>query len=138
MAVGKAVSKLNNLIKRNMENNNPSEHTTGMQGVIMFFIYNFKGDCCSRDIENEFGMRRATASGYLELLEKKGMITRSDVENDGRLKKITLTDKAVVLMKKIEDNIARNEAQLAKGLTESEIEEFLRIAVVMIRNLSAS
>ena len=108
MAVGKAVSKLNNLIKRNMENNNPSEHTTGMQGVIMFFIYNFKGDCCSRDIENEFGMRRATASGYLEL------------------------------MKKIEDNIARNEAQLAKGLTKSEIEEFLRIAVVMIRNLSAS
>ena len=83
-------------------------------------------------------MRRATASGYLELLEKKGMITRSDVENDGRLKKITLTDKAVVLMKKIEDNIARNEAQLAKGLTKSEIEEFLRIAVVMIRNLSAS
>ena len=66
------------------------------------------------------------------------MITRSDVENDGRLKKITLTDKAVVLMKKIEDNIARNEAQLAKGLTKSEIEEFLRIAVVMIRNLSAS
>ena len=123
MNVGKAVSKLNNLIKRNMENNNPSEHTTGMQGVIMFFIYNFKGDCCSRDIENEFGMRRAT---------------RSDVENDGRLKKITLTDKAVVLMKKIEDNIARNEAQLAKGLTKSEIEEFLRIAVVMIRNLSAS
>ena len=45
---------------------------------------------------------------------------------------------AVVLMKKIEDNIARNEAQLAKGLTKSEIGEFLRIAAVMIRNLSAS
>ena len=138
MDVGKAVSKLNKLIKRNMEIYNPSEETTGMQGVILFFIYNFKGDCCSRDIENEFSMRRATASGYLELLEKKGMITRSDVQKDGRLKKITLTEKAEFLMKKIKENIARNEAQLSKGLDKREIEEFLRIAAKMSDNLSIS
>lgn len=80
-------------------------------------------------------MRRATACGYLMLLEKNGMIARGDVPGDGRLKKIGLTDKARAALVDIDENISRNEAKLADNLTEEEIGEFLRIAEIMTDNL---
>lgn len=134
--VGKAVNVLNNLIKRDIECCNPNENVTGMQGVLLYFIYSRKSDVYSKDIEDGFCMRRATASGYLALLEQNGMIVREDVRGDKRLKKIRLTEKAERLLVEIEKNIMRNESKLAEGLTQEEISEFLRIAAVMTRNLN--
>lgn len=135
MNVGKAINVLNNLIKRDVESHNPSESVTGMQGVILYFIYHCRTDVYSKDIEESFCMRRATACGYLTLLEENGMILREDVPGDRRLKKIILTDKAKDLLVKIEENILRSEAKIVSGLTSEEIDEFLRIAGIMLKNM---
>lgn len=134
--VGRTVNVLNNLIKRDIESHNPDDTVTGMQGVILYFILNKNSDVYSKDIEDEFCMRRATVSGYLALLEKNGMIVREDVPRDGRLKKILLTDRARELLVIIEENILRNEAKIAEGLSKEEISEFLRISAKMSKNLS--
>ncbi len=133
--VGRAVNVLNNLIKRDMESCNTNESVTGMQGVILHFIVTQKWNVYSKDIEKEFGMRRATVCGYLTLLEQSGMIVREDVQGDRRLKKILPTEKAKTAIMEIEKNIARNEAKLADGLTREEIDEFLRVADIMAENL---
>lgn len=132
--VGRAVNVLNNLIKRDMESYNTNEAVTGMQGVILHFIASQTADVYSKDIEDEFGMRRATVCGYLALLEQSGMIVRRDVKGDRRLKKILPTDKAKTSIMEIEKNIERNEKKLAEGLTKEEITEFLRIADIMAKN----
>lgn len=135
MDVGRAVNVLNNLIKRDIESYNADKDVTGMQGVILYFILNRGGEVFSKDIEEAFCMRRATASGYLALLERNGMIVREDVPQDGRLKRIRLTDRARAALVKIEENIRRNEDKIAAGLSQEEIAEFLRVAAVMTRNM---
>jgi hypothetical protein len=134
-SVGRAINVLNNLIKRDMESCNTNEIITGMQGVILHFIVNCKTDVYSKDIEVEFGMRRATVCDHLILLEQSGMIVRKDFSEDKRLKKIVPTDKAKTAIFEIEKNIKRNECQLAQGLTKEEIAEFLRIASIMAKNM---
>lgn len=134
--VGRTVNVLNNLIKRDIESHNQDESVTGMQGVILYFILKKQTDVYSKDIEEEFCMRRATVSGYLALLEKNGMIVREDVAEDRRLKKINLTVKAHKLLSNIEENIRRNEMKLAAGLSKEEIDEFLRISAIMTNNLT--
>lgn len=134
-SVGRAVNVLNNLIKRDMESCNTNETVTGMQGVILHYIVTRKAEVYSRDIEDEFGMRRATVSGYLALLEQSGMIIRKDVPQDRRLKKIFATDKAREVIGEIGKNIDRNEKKLAGNLTEREVSEFLRIAGIMADNI---
>lgn len=134
--VGRAVNVLNNLIKRDMESCNTNEVVTGMQGVILHFIINRKSDVYSKDIEDEFGMRRATVCGYLTVLEQNGLIVREDVKGDRRLKKVLPTDNARSVIKEIEKNIKRNEEKLSSSLTREEINEFLRIADIMAKNMS--
>lgn len=134
--VGRAINVLNNLVKRDIERFNPVESVTGMQGVILYFILKRNAEVFSKDIEDEFCMRRATVCGYLTLLEKSGMIVREDVPEDGRLKKVILTDRARKLLVGVEQNIRRNEAKLAEGLTRGEIDEFLRIAAKMSKNMT--
>lgn len=133
--VGRAVNVLNNLIKRDMEAFNTMKTVTGMQGVILHYIVSRKTDVYSKDIEVEFGMRRATVCDHLSLLEQYGMIIREDVPEDKRLKKIIPTDKAKETIEDIERNIERNESKLSEGLTKEEISEFLRIASVMAKNM---
>ena len=53
-----------------------------------------KGDIYQKDVEKEFQIRRSTATGTLQILEKNGFIRREPVKQDARLKKLVPTDKA--------------------------------------------
>ena len=48
-----------------------------------------------KDIEKEMMITRSTASKIIELMVQKGMIERTEVAYDARLKKLSLTDKAM-------------------------------------------
>ncbi len=74
-----------------------------------------------RDFENDFGITRSTASKVLKLLEKKGMITRTAVSHDGRLKKIELTEKSREIGQAMHREFEETEAQLTKGFTSEEL-----------------
>ena len=52
-------------------------------------------DLRQKDFEQQFNIRRSTASNILALIEKNGLIQRESVPYDARLKKIVLTDKAI-------------------------------------------
>ena len=45
------------------------------------------------DIEAHFDLKGATVTNMLKSLEKNGFIIRTPMENDARLKRITLTEK---------------------------------------------
>lgn len=99
------------------------EGLTGMQGWIIAYLYKHGRDkeIFQRDVEREFNIRRSTATGVLQLLEREGFITREAVAQDARLKSLKLTDKAVRAQETIIKNIRELEEQLAIGLTEEEI-----------------
>lgn len=74
-----------------------------------------------RDFENSFGITRSTASKVLKLLEKKGMIERSSVSHDGRMKKIMMTAKSREINRRMHAEYERTEKRLTNGFSDEEL-----------------
>ena len=69
--------------------------TPGQGMLIGFLMKNAGKEIFQKDIEAEFDIARSTVTATLDSMERKGYITREAVERDARLKKISLTPKAV-------------------------------------------
>jgi DNA-binding MarR family transcriptional regulator len=110
---------------------------TGIQGWIIGYISRHQNsqDVFQRDIEKEFNVRRSTVSGILNTMEKKGLIIRQTVDFDARLKKITLTPKAVTCNQMILDKLQEVERQLKKGLSDEEIKQFFTTLEKINKNI---
>ena len=125
--VGGEIRVLSNLIKRCMDDGMPPE-TTGMQGWIIGFLHrNEDRDMFQRDVEAEFNIRRSTATGILQLMEKNGFLLREPVAYDARLKK--LVHEGVI------SRIRATEARITKDVTPEELEQFFAITAKFRRNL---
>lgn len=109
----------------------------GMQGPMIGFIFGNgrERDIFQKDIEKEFNIRRSTATVMLQSLEEKGYIIREAVNYDARLKKITLTDKAVKRQIEICKRLDSFNEQLESGITADEKKEFFRILNKIRANL---
>ena len=95
---------------------------TPSQCRIMGFIMD-NGDkpVYQKDIEAEFNIRRSTATRLLQAMEHKNLIMREPEENDGRLKRIRLTKKAMERSREVLDRISCIERQLVEGITAEEM-----------------
>ena len=80
-------------------------------------------------------MRRSTATGILQLMEKNGLITRSPVSHDARLKKLTLTPKAIEQHQRIVKGIRTVEERVSQCLTPEERRTFLGLCEKIAANL---
>ena len=60
-------------------------------------------------------------------MEKNGLIKRESVPYDARLKKITLTDKAVDIQHIVDKTFIELEETLKKDITQEELEVFYRV-----------
>lgn len=109
---------------------------TPYHGRIIGYIFNRKNeDVFQKDIETNFGIRRSTVTKILQLMESNGLIKRTAVISDARLKKITLTDKAIAMHEHFRKEIDRFEAAISEGLTKEETEVFFRAADKIYNNL---
>lgn len=138
-AIGFEIKVLANLIKRNMDDgasDDGEDGLTGMQGWIIGYVKNnAHREVFQRDIEKDFNIRRASVTGVLQLMERNGLIVREPVVHDARLKKITLTPKAISLFERAVQRFQEFEDNLRRGLSEEEIEFFFSIAEKLKRNL---
>ena len=142
--IGLEIKTLSNLIERKMhqvahgpEGEGDEPACTKMQGMIIEYLYSnrAKGDLFQRDVEARFSLRRSTATGLLQLMEKRGFLEREPVSYDARLKKLVLTQKALNQRAQIREAIRNMEALLAKGLTQQEVDDFYRIIDKMKHNV---
>lgn len=129
--IGFEIRTLSNLIKRKVDNfvsRKYIDNITGIHSWVIGYIYkNSDKDIFQRDIEEEFSIRRSTATTILQLMEKNNLIVRKSVDYDARLKKIELTDKAIKVHEMVREDILKLEAQLVQGLTKEEISSFFNI-----------
>lgn len=136
--IGIELSRASNVIKRSFCSSETSrkidEATEKNSWIIGFIASNSDRDVFQRDIEEKFSVRRSTVSSMLKLMEKKGLVVRESVGYDARLKKLTLTPKALEMYKEMMANIERDERNLREGLSEEELEEFFRILEKIRKN----
>lgn len=137
--IGFQIKTVSNLIGRRFHegsNKDKTNELTGMQRWIIRFIYiNRDRDVFQKDIEKEFNVRRSTATGMLQLLVKNGYLSRESVSYDARLKKLVLTEKAIIIQQKIEKKINDIEETLVTGLSEEEIKNFQLIIEKIKKNI---
>lgn len=129
--IGFVVRTLSNLIKRDVEKSKAElgiEGANGVNGWAITYLYNNRDkEIFQKDFESKFSIRPSTASKILKTMEQKGFIVRESVKTDARLKKITLTKKAVELHEKVISSIEDRELRLREGISPSEIEVFFKI-----------
>ncbi len=101
---------------------------TGTHGWVIGYLYdNRDRDIFQRDIEKQFSVRRPTMTEILKLMEKNGLLVREKCENDARLKRIRLTEKALLIHERHEKHIESFEAALRDGITDEEMALWFKI-----------
>jgi len=113
------------------------EEVSGTNGRIIRFLSDHEdNDVYQRDLEKEFGITRSTASRVLTLMEQKGLIIRSGVSHDARLKKLTLTEKARGFSDVMRRNAEKVNRQLLEGFSKDEIERLCQYIERMQQNIT--
>ncbi len=129
--LGFEINRTSRLIKRYFDNDTTKLYIDKMTGThgwaIGYFYHNRHRDIFQKDFEQEFNIRRSTASNILSLIEKNGLIKRESVPYDARLKKITLTDKAIDIQHIVDKTFSELEDTLKNGISEEELEVFYRV-----------
>ena len=137
--IGFDIRTLSILIKRYIDGSATKQYVdnlTGTHGWVIGYLYdNRDHDVYQRDLETQFSIRRSTATGILQLMEKNELILREPVESDARLKKLVLTEKALDTHKMVEEDRKRTEEQLTKDIDAQELAIFRKVLKQMIRNM---
>ena len=107
------------------------------QGMLIgFLMNNADKEIFQKDIEAEFDIARSTVTATLDSMERKGYITREAVERDARLKKITLTQKAVESHNRIVADLEQLERAMFKNISAEEADTLFAIMDKIKENLS--
>lgn len=137
--VGFQIRTLSHLIKRQVDQiafQGQEKPPTGTHGWVLGYLYdNRDRDVFQRDLQEQFSIRRSTVTGILQLMEKNGLIVRTSVDEDARLKKITLTPKAVEMHEQVQRGISSVENKISAGLTAEEKAIFMRLCEKIRANL---
>ena len=137
--IGFEIHKTSRLTKRYMDSDAAKSYADKMTGThgwaIGYLFHNSDRDIFQKDFEQEFNIRRSTVSSILSLMEKNGLIQRENVDYDARLKKITLTEKAIEIQTLVDASFDCFENMLKQGISEEELEIFFRVLDKINNNL---
>lgn len=136
--LGFEFKKMNDRIKRHIHLTLAREgfdELTVMHGWILGYLHRHEGAACQKDLESQFGIGKSTVTNILQLMEKKGYLTRTEDEKDGRIKRLKLTalgERTHMESIQVIDEIHQN---MEEGITEEEREVFYRVLTKIRKNI---
>lgn len=130
------VSKLSNKLRRKLDMLSSRKEFSGSQGRVLHFLLAQTDDIFQKDIEEEYSIRPSTATELLKQMEKNGLIIREPAAYDNRLKKILLTDKALLYRQQVVEDLTALEETLVKDIPPADLEVFFKVIKKMMDNLS--
>ena len=137
--LGFEIHRTSRVIKRYLDNDATKSYVEKMTGThgwaVGFFYNNSDRDIFQKDFEKEFDIRRSTASKILSLMEENDLIRRESVPYDARLKKITLTQKAIETQSVVEEVFSRLENEMKENITDEELRIFFGVLDKINHNL---
>lgn len=141
MHMGRLVSMLSHQLKREQRPDDGMEDCglTPMQRHVLkhILLETLHRDIYQKNIEEEFQIRKSTASGILKLMEKNGFIYREAVKEDARLKRLLPTKKAEAMLPRILEHISEVELCMTEGVSEEDTLLCKKILYQMFCNLAA-
>jgi len=139
--IGPQLRRTDNLIFRRMNlvfRANGVEDVTAMHGWILRYLYdNRDREVYQRDVERTFSITRSTVTNILQLMEKKGYLSRESVASDARLKRLVLTPEGVAAHERMHRSFRELNGIVEGLLTPAENAELLRLLDKLQAGLSA-
>jgi MarR family transcriptional repressor of mepA len=130
-SLGKSIRLLNNLLMRRFDMARPDREAlsriTGTNRWLIGYLVEQRKlgrDVYQKDLEAAFGVTRSTISKVLDRMVEKGLIERLPVARDARLKRLSLTPKALKLSEKMRAYAEGVEREIVAGFTDEELERF--------------
>lgn len=140
MEIGKIINRISNRLQRfSPDTQNKLGIGQAQANILRFLLLETaKRSIHQVDIEKEFGLRPPTVTETLKSLEKKDLIRRIPDENDGRKKKIIITEKTLSMDDGVKCQVEKSEKVLLQGIKKEEQEQFMKIAGKMLHNLESN
>ena len=136
------MGKLIHMLSHEMKRHHPIdkvviEDLTILQKHILKYILleTMHRDLYQKDIEEEFQIRKSTVTGYVQLMEKNGFLTRESDKDDARKKRLVPTAKAEELRGLILEDIKRNEKMMVEGIKEEDVTICKQVLYHVLQNL---
>lgn len=101
---------------------------------IVFYLLENKS-VCQKDLEKVTHLKKASITGSIDSLEKKGIVKRIQSDSDKRKNTIVLTEKTIKAKDKIDKKLKEVEQKTTKGLSQEEIDSLITIINKMKTNL---
>ncbi len=139
--VGIEIKKLVNQFKRHLRDLETRidglPRLTEMQREVIGFLFEQRDKkiVYQKNIEEEFNIRRSTATGILKLMEKHGLIIRETDASDARWKKITLTEKSVKIVHQVHAELQNFEKTITRGIPRGDLETFFAVLERIDQNI---
>ena len=135
-SLGFEIKLLNNLITRRIikdskEYNGFSISQVQMK-IIHYLIDHIDKPIYQRDIEKKLMVRRSTASGILNTMEKNGFIKRVSSKEDARLKRIIICDKTLDLAEYFKNKALYFDNLLGTSIDECDKKIFYKVIRIVI------
>lgn len=134
--VGYEIHTLDNMIGRRIASLCEKDGLTQMQSWVIGYLYDHPDqDIFQKDLEAQFHIARSTATGIVQLMEKRGFLTRESVPGDARLKRLILTEKGIGFQLSIIRNLNQIEQILKSQISQEELDSFFAVIHQMKQNL---
>ena len=113
------------------------EEVTERQGRVLGYLHrNQDQDIFQKDVEAAFCITRSTASKMLSAMEESGLITRSGVTGDARLKKLVLTEEGLRISGEVLQMLHKINDLMIQGLSQEEITCLSNLLSKVEKNIS--
>ena len=136
--LGFEIKKMDNTIFRQLKKKLVEagfDEVTVMHGHILGYLSRHKDvDVYQKDIGEEFGIGKSSVTNILQLMERKGYLVCRTDDNDGRCKKIVLTQKGEETHAATVRVIDMLHEELEQNVTQEEKQVFLNVIEKMKNN----
>lgn len=137
-APGRYISRLGGYIRHRLDAISAESGITPAQGRTLQYIAGQNRPVYQRDIEEEYGLRAASASQMLQGMEDAGLIRREVDEHDRRKKRIVIPEEKRGVCETMIAQIAEMETQMIEGIEPEKLAVFIEVTERMIANFPRS
>lgn len=135
MAVASNLFRAANAVRNHFERTVLAEHNLSWTAFVVLWVTWIWEPIETRQIALEGGFSKATLTGVLSTLERRGWLARSRSSHDGRLVEVSLTDAGRELMVTLFPAFNAQETHISQPIDparRAELAEMLRIVTVSV------
>ncbi len=135
MEVGRQINRISNYLRRRSQKTQEKIGLTNIQALVLDYIMASPNSVYQKDIEKEFDLRPSSATQLICGMEEKGWIKRVSNPGDKRLKEIVFTSDSKKIKDSIKSEICETERQLIQNISKEDLEVFMKVTNMMLKNL---